>query len=290
MFDFAEAAAQKNKEASFAALVKRINDANVSPNAVQRVKEIGPDILNKGMMPKSIKAIAGGLQQSEVLDEAFEAAKAAAGGVPDKVMAEALKAELKRKGIKAVNASKLSPDVLRRAFIGMVRKAPEAAAAVEGAVAPTAAAGVAGGVANVAKKGLKSTLVRGGLAGVAIQAALPFGSDSPLGMIGQKSRAYDKAVTGFAAMGATSSSAVLNAIVRQQELASHRQLVLQRFEPEMFEKMLDALASNDTNPAAITESERTIGGMRQTAMPARRQDKDVKFLLDQLMNEMSGQL
>jgi hypothetical protein len=293
MFDFAAAAAEKNDQAAFAALLKRINEANVRPEAIARVKAAGVGILKKETMPKSIKAIAGGLEQSQALDEAHGLAKAAI-ELPDKAISNSLRAELQRRGIKAVNVRKLTPQVLRKAFVSMSRKvAPEAAAAAGGAAAQAGAGAVTGEVAKAAAKAVgkgAKGFIKGGIAGAVIQAALPFGSDSPISMIGQKSRAYDKAVTGFAAMGATSSSAVLNAIVRQQELASHRQLVLQRFEPEMFEKMLDALASNDTNPAAITESERTIGGMQQTAMPARRQDKDVKFLLDQLMNEMSGQL
>jgi hypothetical protein len=223
------------------------------------------------------------------LDEAHGLAKAAV-ELPDKAISNSVRAELQRRGIKAVNVRKLTPQVLRKAFVGMGQKAaPEAAAAVGGAAAPSAAAAVAGDVAKAAGKGAKG-FIKGGIAGAMIQAALPFGSDSPISMIGQKGRAYDKAVSGFAAMGATSSGAVMNAIVRQQELAARRQSVLQTFEPEMFERMLDALATNETNPAAITDSEHTIGGMRQTPMQARRPDKDVKFLLDQLMNEMSGQL
>lgn len=127
--------------------------------------------------------------------------------------------------------------------------------------------------------------------GTAVQVGLPgllFGGQIASG-IGAKGRAQDLAVQGFQALGGTTSSAVLAEIVKQQETASRRQMVLQTYEPQLFTRVLDALSQTGGGPSSLTTSEREIGRASQTPLPARRPDNDVKFLLDQLLNESSGQ-
>jgi hypothetical protein len=160
-----------------------------------------------------------------------------------------------------------------------------AAAAAPAAAAPVE---VAGGVAGVVKKGLsRGTKIAGGVGAVA-GILLPQFSVSPLTLPGRGGRARELAVKGFSQLGASTSSAALSEIVRQQELASRRQLVMQTYEPDMFNQVLNILANTGAPTAAVTSTERQIGSNVETALPARRPDKDVKFLLDQLLAEASG--
>lgn len=97
------------------------------------------------------------------------------------------------------------------------------------------------------------------------------------------------AAEGFRQLAGSSSPEVLTNIVRQQELAARRALVLQTHEPQLFQQVLGALAGGGGGPATITQSERSIGRGSQHARPTRRPDNDVKFLLDQLLMEASDQ-
>lgn len=101
-------------------------------------------------------------------------------------------------------------------------------------------------------------------------------------------QARQTAIEGFMALGGSSSSQVLGQIVNQQEQAARRQIVLQQADPELFTRVLGVLSGGPQGRGILTESERQIGRATQ-GVSARRPDKDVKFLLDQLMTEASGQ-
>jgi hypothetical protein len=127
-------------------------------------------------------------------------------------------------------------------------------------------------------------------AGFALGTALPamFAGKSLLELPFRKARAKEQAVKGFQALGGTSSGAVLSEIVRQQETAARRQITMQSFEPDMFRQVLNTLADTGAAPQTLTETERRIGTASEVAIPSRRPDKDIKFLLDQLLKEASG--
>lgn len=141
---------------------------------------------------------------------------------------------------------------------------------------------------QVAKKGLSKGMKIAGGAGLVAGALMPMFSASPLTLPGRQGKARDLAVKGFSALGASSSATALAEIVRQQELAARRQIVMQTYEPDMFNQVLNVLAGTGAAPSALTSSERQIGSNTERPLPARRPDKDIKFLLDQLMNEASG--
>lgn len=292
--EFARLAASGGQRTEiFEQFLKLATDAGVSPEAIDTLTQHGVSILSKSALPRSIKAQAGSLEASQAAEELFGMARVATKGIPDQALSQAWGAELRKRGIATASAKEVTGDVLKKAIYGTATEmAPEGAAKAAAGLATKGVAKFAGKAATTAGKvaGRASKVLTSGVVGLALGTIMPFGSASPLSLLGREGKARNKAVAGFAAMGQTSSAAVMNAIVKQQELASRRQLVLQKFEPEIFEQMLQALASNETNPSTRTPTERSIGGAYEETMPARRPDKDTKFLLDQLMQEMSGQL
>jgi len=293
---------------AFDAFLGVLKDAGVGQSAIEEAQAIGPKLLKKKVLPKSVKALAGGLEASQLVDQAFDVARQTTQGIPDHIITSEWKRAIQKSGGPLAQRLKDVPsDVVLRAVKGggftggpntpipsaggplAVRRAAGGELATVAKVGREAAAET--GIKAVAKSGLKGML-KGTGAGFALNMLLPFGAASPLTLPFREGRARSKAVEGFAAMGASSSGEVLSSIVRQQELASRRQMVLQQFEPEMFQRMLTSLAMNEQPPSAVTPTERRIGGETpyEETLPARRPDKDVKFLLDQLMNEMSGSL
>ena len=289
-----------SRDDAFAAFLQIMQDSGVGQSAIDEAKALGPKLLKKSSLPRSIKALAGGLEASQTADQVFQAARGTAGGIPDHIITTEWKRAIqKMRGTNKALAERLKvvdPEMVIRAvrggsFSGGPPPAtPATALAARGGGGPLAkVAGAAGGAAKAlpgaAKRGV-GRLVGGVAAGAGLDllfrgvAGLPF----------REGHARNKAVEGFAAMGKASSAAALSAIVRQQELAARRKMVLQNFEPELFNQMLTALAMNDRAPSAVTATERQIGGSYEEQLPARKSDKDVKFLLDQLMNELSGAL
>ena len=296
-----------SKGESFAAFLDALKEVGVSESAIEEAQAIGSKLFKKTALPRSIKALAGGLAASQGADEIFDVAKASAQNIPDSIITSEWRTALaklrKTDPTMATALAKAPTDIVHRAVRGggftggptppppsvggpLAVRSPSGGplATLPKAVRPVEkVVEIAGTVAKKAGRG------KGILGGLILNTLLPFGSDSPLTTAGRGGRARNAAVEGFAAMGATSSGAVLSSIVRQQELASRRQMVLQQFEPEVFEKMLVALATNDMPEVSLTDTERRIGGAYEEPLPARKPDKDVKFLVDQLFSEMSGQ-
>jgi len=125
--------------------------------------------------------------------------------------------------------------------------------------------------------------------GVAGNVALPAFLSMRGGTQLDPTAARTQAVEGFQALGGNSSSAVMSEVVKQQEMASRRQLVLQGHDPELFSRVLSVLADTGASPSTLTATEQRIGSTAVQTLPSRRSDKDVKFLLDQLLQESSGQ-
>lgn len=164
-----------------------------------------------------------------------------------------------------------------------VGKLEEMAAAIASKTVPAAEA-----VAETAVKAGKGIGRIAGPLGLGAGFLMPLFSASPVTLAGRHGKAREMAVKGFAALGASSSSEALSAIVNQQETAARRQIVMQTYEPDMFNQVLNILANTGAAPSSITSSERQIGSNVEKAMPSRRPDKDIHFLLDQLLKEASG--
>lgn len=153
----------------------------------------------------------------------------------------------------------------------------------------TALAGEVAGVgtaASAARKGLgflgKSALGAAGLA-----AGVFFEGKRALDILGRGERAKKQAFKGFEELGASSNVGYLRDTVRQQEAVARRKMVMQQFEPELFQDIIRTL--NDTGPSreTLTSTERRIGAeARVGGKQQGRSPEDVEFLLDQLFRQM----
>jgi hypothetical protein len=296
-----------SQDEAFTAFLEELGVAGVGASAIEEARAIGSKLFKKETLPRSIKALAGGLEGSQAADEVFGIARAASRDIPDRIIMSEVRRQI-------VSLRKDNPDLATKLndkdkqIVRAVRRTgwqanfsppsgPSARTSdpamgspklLETEAAQLAARPPAAVVAGKVKKrmgGVKKAVIGG-----AISALLPFGATNPFALAGRGQKAKDAAVQGFHALGATSTASVMSSIVRQQELASRRQIVLQQFEPEIFEKMMTALAINQQPEASLTDSERRIGGKHTEVMPSRKPDEDVKFLMDQMFNEMSGQL
>ncbi len=109
------------------------------------------------------------------------------------------------------------------------------------------------------------------------------------GILGRQGRADKLALQGFQELGPSSSADFLRNIVDQQEQVARRKVVMQRFEPELFNEVVRVLADTSQQPGSLTSTERRIGSDAQIgAQPRGRSGEDVQFLLDQLFSQMSN--
>ena len=75
-----------SRDDAFAAFLQIMQDSGVGQSAIDEAKALGPKLLKKSSLPRSIKALAGGLEASQAADQVFQAARGAVGGIPDHVM------------------------------------------------------------------------------------------------------------------------------------------------------------------------------------------------------------
>lgn len=104
--------------------------------------------------------------------------------------------------------------------------------------------------------------------------------------LGRGKRARQAAMAGFGQLGPSSSPEFLKNIVDQQEAVTRRQVVLSRYEPELFNRILQVLADQGQQPGALTASERQIGTPVGAGYTGRRSAREVEFLLDQLLRQL----
>jgi hypothetical protein len=126
--------------------------------------------------------------------------------------------------------------------------------------------------------------------GMAIPAiAAGFEINRAAGILGRKGRAKKMALQGFSEMGPSSSVDYLRNRVQQQESVARRSVTMQKFEPELFQDVIRVLSDVGEGPGSLTSSERRIGSSEEVGQgPRGRSKEDVKFLLDQLFNQMGG--
>lgn len=108
-----------------------------------------------------------------------------------------------------------------------------------------------------------------------------------IGILGREGRARKMAELGIAGLGPSSSVEFLRDRVDKQEQASRRKMTMQKFEPQMFNDVVRILSDSGDNRDTLTSTERRIGKDAQMGIQRRgRSSEDVKFLLDQLFNQM----
>lgn len=252
----------KDLQKAFDDYLRILKESGESNELIAEIKKIGPDRLAK----------VGASQTMSALHRRG----------PDPFITSALNRI--RKLAPTPQVGQAVEDALKAVGGGKIPKvAGETAAALKGAGVP--------GVTGVARAGRAVGRAFGTTGwGFALGTALPalFAGKSLMELPFRKARAQDMAVKGFQALGGTSSAAVLSEIVKQQEMAARRQITLQQFEPDMFRQVLNVLSDTGAAPSTLTDTERRIGTASEVAMPSRRPDKDIKFLLDQLLKESSG--
>jgi len=124
-----------------------------------------------------------------------------------------------------------------------------------------------------------------GAAGAGLIGALELHRD--IGILGRGSRAKKLALEGYQGLGPASSVDFLRDIVAKQEAVSRRQVVMQKFEPELFQEVVRVLSDTGQNPNSLTSTEQRIGSAPAVGAVRRgRSKEDIKFLLDQLFSQM----
>ncbi len=110
-----------------------------------------------------------------------------------------------------------------------------------------------------------------------------------LGILGRQGRADKLALQGFQGLGPSSSVDFLRNAVDQQEQVARRKVMMQQFEPELFNEVVRILGDTSQQPNSLTSTERRIGSDAQMGTQQRgRSGEDVKFLLDQLFTQMGS--
>ncbi|KKK64580.1 hypothetical protein LCGC14_2982760, partial [marine sediment metagenome] len=150
---------------------------------------------------------------------------------------------------------------------------------------------------GVTKAGLTGGLGRGALGVLGKGALGAAGTGLFLGLeanritniLGRQGRADKLALEGFQELGPSSSADFLRGIVDQQEQVSRRKVVMQRFEPDLFNEVVRILGDTSQQPNSLTSTERRIGSDAQMGVERRgRSGEDVQFLLDQLFTQVSN--
>lgn len=124
-----------------------------------------------------------------------------------------------------------------------------------------------------------------GAAGAGLLAAFEIGRAKDI--LGRESRAKKLALEGYQGLGPASSVDFLRDVVRKQEAIARRKVVMQRFEPELFQEVVRVLSDTGQSKSTLTSTERRIGANAEVgAMRRGRSPEDVQFLLDQLFSQM----
>jgi hypothetical protein len=124
-----------------------------------------------------------------------------------------------------------------------------------------------------------------GAAGIGLFAAFEVGRVRDI--MGRESRAKKLALQGFQGLGPASSVGFLRDVVSKQEAIARRKVVMQRFEPELFQEVVRVLSDTGQSKDTLTSTERRIGANAEVgAMRRGRSTEDVQFLLDQLFSQM----
>jgi len=320
-------------EALMTVMAEDLTAKGIPEAAISRLTQIGKSLFRKGEgVPKSVKALAGSLENSKAIEDSLGMARAAWRGLSPKDLKSQWNSLLQTMESSGVSPrviegmKKLSPEEVARIGAGQTMSAfdrlgPDPFAIQmyrkilgKGTTTKRQAAAfkelLGEGVEEVSSKTTKALTAAGvpgftGAAKLGREVAGATTGYSPLGagigvglpaffsMRGRTeldpAEARTQAVNGFMALGGTSSSAVLNEVVKQQELAARRQMVLQGHDPQLFSRVLGVLADTGQGSGALTASERQIGTQVHQTPPGRRSDNDVQFLLDQLLQEASGQ-
>lgn len=247
---------------AFDSLLNGLRESGESEDLIAQIRKIGPDRLSKVGAVQATSALARRGKDPFVTTLFNKVIKKA----PTPQVGQALTDALKQVGEGAI---------------------PKVAAGTEAALAE---AGVAGG-STLAKLGRGAARTLGeGPVGFGLSTVLPafMIGKSLYNSSGKTARAKEMAIKGFQQLGGNSSANVMAELVKQQEMAARRKIVLQSFEPDMFHQTLNALADTGQGQPSLTDTERRIGANQEQALPTRRSDTDIKFLLDQLVSETSG--
>lgn len=130
---------------------------------------------------------------------------------------------------------------------------------------------------------------KGALGPASVAIGLGFEAKRAANILGREGRAKKMALQGFAGSGAASSADYLRGVVGQQEAVARRQVVMQKFEPDLWQEVVRVLSDTGGTPGTLTSTERRIGSDSQIGATRRgRSPEDMKFLLDELFNQMGG--
>ena len=92
---FARIAVQQgSQDTAFTAFLDELLEAGVSESAIEEARAIGPKLFKKETLPRSIKALAGGLEGSQAADEVFSVARAASRDIPDHIITTEVRRQL----------------------------------------------------------------------------------------------------------------------------------------------------------------------------------------------------
>jgi len=174
---------------------------------------------------------------------------------------------------------------------GIVETLTSANAGKLPALSAEAAAGLKAGGMNLGGVGRKIAGIAGksklGLAGTAVYVGME--ANRMRNILGREGRAKKMALEGSAGMGPSSSADYLRNVIGQQEAVARRQVVMQKLEPDLWQEVVRVLADTGGTPGSLTSTERRIGSDSQIGATRRgRSPEDMKFLLDELFNQMGG--
>ncbi len=130
---------------------------------------------------------------------------------------------------------------------------------------------------------------KGALGPASVAIGLGFEAKRAANILGRPARARQQALQGLAGQGPTSSADFLRSMVGQQEAIARRQVVMQKFEPDLWQEVVRVLSDTGGTPGTLTSTERRIGSDEQIGIARRgRSSEDMKVLLDELFNQMGG--
>jgi len=170
---------------------------------------------------------------------------------------------------------------------GKAGKMPAVTAGTKTALKGAGAAGkeLAGGM------GRKALGVLGKSAGGALGmgALAYFEGKRFIDLFGREGRAKRMARAGFEGLGPSSSVDFLRQEVATQEMVARRKTVMQQYNPDTMDDIIRILSQSGQSSPTLTSTERRIGkGTQMGAAPRGRKQDDVKFMLDELFNQMGG--
>lgn len=146
-------------------------------------------------------------------------------------------------------------------------------------------AGIAGGLGRKAV----GILGKGALGAAGTGLFIGLEANRIKNILGRQGRADTLALQGFQELGPSSSVDFLRGIVDQQEQVARRKVVMQRFEPDLFNEVVRILGDTSQQPGTLTSTERRIGSEAEIGIRRKgRSGEDMEFLLDQLFSQMGN--